>query len=472
VTETSDRGFRHVLCLYPYREDLKHGRYYPPLGLEIIAGLLAPHSAAIEVVDLRHEAGVAADFVRPETDLVCFSVNWERDLDFVRAQIRAIPAGRRVVVGGRHATEAPEQWLADCPNIDVLVRGDGEEAVEELIAGRPLEDIAGISFRRDGRIVHTPNRQVGPVRDEFRPDRRLRRYRYELDFEGARSGIGFDTISGSRGCPFHCKFCSFNLNPWGQKRAYSARSPESVVEELAGMDAQVVIFTDDVFTHDVARVEAICELIVRRGIRKHFIVNSRLEIARRMDVVRKMERAGFSGLLLGVESAQDKTLRAMSKGFDTARIAEHFASLRHTRMILHGYFIIGCVGETVPEMLAIAPFARRLGLDTLGLSPLRSVPHDGIRKLVADTPGYHLSPEGFVYSDEVSEKRLRAVRRLIWRKFYTPWHVARLAWKALSGGAVTPGMLARVTLAAVRGEFARRRRRRERERRRLQAVRS
>ena len=456
VPETSGRVLRHVLCLYPYREDLRQGRFYPPLGLEMIAGVLAPHCAAIDVVDLRHETGVAADFIRPDTDLVCVSVNWERDLDFVREQIRTVPPGTRLVVGGRHATEAPEQWLEDCPNIAVLVRGDGEEAADELVRGRPLESIAGISFRRDGQIVHTPNRHVGPVRDGFHPDRRLRRYRYEVDIDGARTGITFDTVSASRGCPFHCKFCSFNLSPWGEKRVYSARSPESVVEELAGMEAQVVLFTDDVFTHDAERVEAICELIVRRGIRKCFIVNSRLEVGRRMDVVRTMERAGFSTLLLGVESAQDKTLRAMNKGYDTARIEEHFRALRHTRMILHGYFIIGCIGETLPEMLAIAPFARRLGLDTLGLSPLRSVPHDGLRKLVADTSGYHVSPEGFVYSDEFSQQRLREIQRLIGRRFYTPAHVARLVWKVLSRGIVPPGILARLAMAGAASRVRRR----------------
>ena len=422
--------------------------------------MLAPHCRAIEVVDLRHEAGVAADFLRPETDLVCISVNWERDLDFVREQIRAIPAGMLTVVGGRHATELPEKWLAECPNIDILVRGDGEETIAELAQGRPLESIAGISYRRDGGLVHNPNRHVGPIRDDLYPDRRLRRYRYELDFEGAGTGITFDTLAGSRGCPFHCRFCSFNLNPWGEKRAYSARSPESVVEELAGMEAQVVGFTDDVFTHDVDRVEAICDLLIQRGIRKRYLVNSRLEIARRMDVVRKMERAGFVGLLLGVESAQDKTLAAMNKGFNTAGIEKHLRSLRRTRMILHGYFILGCVGETEAEMREIAPFARRVGLDTLGLSPLRSVPHDGLRKLVAESTSYHVSPEGFVYSDQISRERLREIRRLIWRRFYTPAHILGLAWKILSGGLVTPGLIARLLLAGIRGDRARRARKR------------
>ncbi len=463
---TVDEGkvlvYRHVLCVYPYRVDLKRGRYWPPLGLEIVARALAAHCREIEVVDLRHQAGVAADFLRPETDLVCLSVNWQRDIEFVREQVASIPAGVFTVVGGRHATEDPEKWLREFPNIDVLVRGDGEETVEELVSGRPLEDIAGISWRRDGEIVHNPNREYGPIRDELFPDRSLRRCRYSVDFEGADTGVAIDSLAASRGCPFNCKFCSFNLNPWGEKRPYSARSPESVVDELAEMDADVVLFTDDVFTHDTERVEAICELIMERGIKKRYVVNSRIEISRRMDVIRKMERAGFSALLLGVESAQDKTLRAMNKGFDTAKVEEHFRKLRHTRMILHGYFILGCVGESEAEMLQIAPFARRLGLDTLGLSPLRTMPHDGLKELVTGTPGYHISSGGFVYSDATSRKRLGDIRRLVWRGFYTPGHMLGLGWKLLRGGIITPGLLARLLVAGARGDWARRKRRRER----------
>jgi radical SAM superfamily enzyme YgiQ (UPF0313 family) len=455
-----------VLCLYPYREDLKRGRYYPPLGLEIIARVVADHCEQIEVVDLRHESGVAVDFVRAETDMVCLSVNWDRDAEFVHEQIRAIPPEKFTVVGGRHATEAPEKWLNECPNIDILVRGDGEETIAEIARGEALEGIDGISYRRNGEIVHNSNRKYGTISNEIYPDRSLRRVRYALDFEGVDSGVAIDALAGSRGCPFNCKFCSFNLNPWGEKRPYSARSPESVVEELAGMDADLVIFTDDVFTHDTERVMAICDLIIQRGIKKRFVVNSRIEIARHMDVVRKMEQAGFVALLLGIESAQDKTLRAMNKGFDTAKIKEYFSKLRHTSMILHGYFILGCVGESEAEMLEIASFARQLGVDTLGLSPLRTMPHDGLKQLVAESPGYHISSSGFVYSDEISRDQLRDVRRAIWRRFYTPGHMLGLGWKFLRGRIVSLGTLARLLLAAARGEWARRKRKQARRKRR------
>ena len=218
------------------------------------------------------------------------------------------------MIGGRHATEMPEDWLLDCPNIDILVRGDGEEVIAQIAQGRPLETIPAISYRRNGGVVHTANPDPGPIRDDIRPDRSLRRKRYEVDVEGIGIGISFDAIMSSRGCPFNCRFCSFSVNPWGNKRQYSARSPESVVDELAGMDADWVVFVDDVFTYDMDRVEAICDLIIKRGITKHYVVNSRIEAAGRVDVLRKMERAGFAVLLLGVESAHDKTLRSHEQG--------------------------------------------------------------------------------------------------------------------------------------------------------------
>jgi radical SAM superfamily enzyme YgiQ (UPF0313 family) len=192
------------------------------------------------------------------------------------------------------------------------------------------------------------------------------------------------------------------------------------------------------------------------------VANARIEIASRMDVVRKMEQAGFAALLLGIESAQDRTLRSLAKGFDTAKIERCLGTLRHTRMMLHGYFILGCIGENEEDMLAIAPFARRLGLDTVGLSALRTVPFDGLRQLVAETPGYHVSREGFVYSDRIPRDKLRDIRRAIWRRFYSPGHVLGLAWKLLRGRLVAPSLLARLLVAGIKGGLAKRRRKRQR----------
>ena len=177
------------------------------------------------------------------------------------------------------------------------------------------------------------------------------------------------------------------------------------------------------------RVERICDLILQRGIRKKYIINARLEVARRPDVLRKMERAGFVALLLGIESAQDKTLRAMRKGFDTAKIREYCAVLRGYRISLLGYFILGNIGESEQEMLQIAPFAHELGLDAIILSILQARPYSGLDELVAANPAYHIAKNGKVFSDELSIKELRQLRGRINREFYTAGQVLQILGK-------------------------------------------
>ncbi len=423
------RSFRHVLCVYPYRRELNSAGFFPPLGMEHIAAVIEPCADRIDLIDLRKEAGRTGDFLQPDTDLLCFSVNWDRDAEFLREEIRSAPPELLTFVGGRHATEDPERWLLDFPNIDAVVRGDGEEAVEEFCQGKPLEEIPGVSFRRDGQVQHNPNRELGEVRNDFHPNRKLRRYTYEACVERVSTGLEVDVVASSRGCPYNCKFCSFNRNPWGEKRAWTARSPESVVDEIAEISAPIVGFTDDLFTFDMDRVERICDLLIERGIRKKYFFNARLEIAKKPDVLEKMTRAGFMMALLGIESAHDKTLQSMGKGFNTEKIREYCSVIREFPMLMHGYFILGCIGESVEEMECIVPFAHEIGIDTLGLSMLRVSPYSGLEELVEQNPEYHIAPGGKIYSDHCPLSELRKLRRQINRQFYSTRQIIQIMGK-------------------------------------------
>ncbi|MBT8366302.1 MAG: B12-binding domain-containing radical SAM protein [Deltaproteobacteria bacterium] len=442
--------FQHVLCVYPYQKELNRNGFFPPLGLECIAAVIEPHARSVDIIDLRKEDRCTIDFLNPRTDMVCFSVNWNLETEFVRDEILSVPSNIFTVLGGRHVTEDPERWFSACPNVDVIVRGDGEEIVEDFIRGVSLEEIPGLSFRSQDKIYHNAVRGLQAVSNDRYPNRNRRRYTYEVTVEGIGTGIGIDTLSGSRGCPFNCAFCSFNHNPWGEKRKWSGRSPQSIVEELSCIKAPVVGFTDDLFTYDMDRVEQICDLILARGIRKKFLINTRLEIARHPDVLKKMEQAGFAMLLLGVESAHDKTLRSMGKGFNTAKIRKYFDVLRDRPMILHGYFILGNIGESMEEMEQSVPFAHELGLDTLGLSALRNSPFSGLEELVAKNTQYHIAPNGKIYSDHCSLKELRLLRRRLYREFYTQQQMRRLLNKGLRTGLLSllPQFLSRIPLIA------------------------
>jgi hypothetical protein len=120
-------------------------------------------------------------------------------------------------------------------------------------------------------------------------------------------------------------------------------------------------------------------------------------------------------------------------------------------------------------MLGIAPFAHELGLDTLGLSGLRYSPYSGLDELVAKNPGYHIAPDGKVYSDHCPVAALRRLRRRIWSQFYTPLQIARIVGKGMQNEALTflPDILPRLPRLAAASivRVWRRSRRRARKRR-------
>lgn len=423
--------YRHVLCVYPYPRTHSSKTSFPPLGLEYVAAALRPYADRIELVNFRHQRVPGTrPLMRPETDLVCYSINWRTGLELIRDDINALPPGVLTIVGGRTATEDPGYWLQACPNVDAVVCGDGERAIAEIAQGTAWSEIAGLAYRgSDGQVVFNRPRENVPLDDDLMPARELRRHPYYLTSKGVSTGIKVDQVTGSRGCPFNCKFCNFSINPWGVKRCWTPRSPESIVRELELIDADLVLFVDDVFTYQPDRVAEICDLLIARGIRKHYIVNARLEIAKRPDVLAKMEQAGFIALLVGVESTQDATLKSMGKGFTIEQVRQRFEVLRKSKMVINAYFIVGNIGETEEQMLSTAPFARSLGVDLIHVSRLRNEPYSGIAELVEHTPGYHLDAEGFVYSDAYSAAHIADLRKQIDRRFHTPLEVAAVVLK-------------------------------------------
>ena len=419
--------------MHPYQRSGSSLTAFPPIGLEYVAAALRPYAQRIDLINFRHERTASTrPFLRPETDLVCYSVNWRKELEFIRDDINALPKGITVILGGRTATENPQYWLEACPNVSAVVCGDGERAIVEIAQGRPWSEIAGLTRRDEaGQVVHNPPRDNAPLDEELLPARDLRRHPYYLTTKGVNTGLKLDMVAGSRGCPYNCKFCNFSINPWGVKRRWTPRSPQSIVAEIEQIDADIIFFVDDVFTHQPERVLEICDLLIARKIRKHYIVNARLEIAQRPDVIARMEQAGFLFLLVGVESTQDVTLKSMGKGFNIQQVREGFEVFRRSKMLVNAYFIVGNIGETEEQMLSTAPFAKSIGASLIFVSRLRNEPYSGLAEVVAKTPGYHIDPRGFVYSDQYSARHIADMRKVIDKRFHTPQHVAAVVIKMM-----------------------------------------
>jgi len=420
------KRYRHALCLYPYYSgDRGTGLdFFPPTGLEYVATALKGHVDQISLVDLRYKRSLLSirkmsEFIHRGIDLICVSNSWRAQYEKVCDYISQLPSAPTTVVGGREATENVEDIFLRCPNVDAVVRGEGEQTIQELSDGRPWDQILGLSYRRNGAIIHNPNRPLQPIEDINPPDRSLRQSRYFPVAHGIRMlPMEFDTVLGSRGCPYKCKFCTFSMNPLGQKRDYVARSPESVVDEIEASKGNVIIFSDDNFFVKPDRVERICDLIIERGINKLYFANARIEAAKYPHMLEKAYRAGFRMLLLGIESTSDRILEQLGKGFNTRQIREAFTVFRRFPFFYHAYFIYGNIGETEQEMLSIPQFARELGVHTINLSRLRMDKFTPLRQLVESTQGYWIGKKGKVYSQEFDSKKIKQIRNQIRSRFY------------------------------------------------------
>ncbi|MBI5248730.1 MAG: B12-binding domain-containing radical SAM protein [Desulfomonile tiedjei] len=431
--------FKHALCLHPYYRDSHSGSLglavFPPTGLEYIAAALEPHVDRVTVLDLRipgpmRNLATLKKFVADEIDLLCISVNWEYQFSEVCELVNSLPGSVFTVIGGKQATDYVEEVFDLCPGVDIIVRGEGEEAIAEIAKGFRSEDVDGISYRNGSEVTHNPKRTLQKV-DSYRfPNRELRQQKYHFNIGGfALRGEEFDIIVTARGCPYQCKFCTFTLNPWGQKRVYSARSIESVMDEIRGISAGIILIADEDFFVNPARAKAICERIVAEGIEKRFLVQARIEIFKHPEVLEAAEKAGIKMFLLGIESPTDRILEQLNKGFDTAVVRNAFETFRKYPFYYHGYFIYGNVTETDEEMMQIPVFAKELGLDSITYQKLRIEKYSPLKELVEATPGYYIGDDRILYREGAGRPGLKRISSRITRKFYTPAQVLGIAWK-------------------------------------------
>jgi len=437
---------KNILAVYPHRRRSSEIRFTPPMGLEYVMTAVEDLVERITIVDMRLEDEYdLARFIDSHTDAVCISLNWapakpthgvvpEFDL------INRLPGNLLTVVGGRWASMNTDAVFENCPNVGVVVQGDGEETIRELATEASPADIQGLAYRARGVIHRNPPRRLAPLSETLYPNRKLRRYAYTVAARGVDLGVTVDSVLSSQGCPFQCKFCAYNADWLGRRRPWQARSPQSVLTELHAIDADAVFFADNNFCVDMDRVGAICDLVVQEGIRKTFALEARVDIARRPDILDKMARAGFRIIMFGLESACDESLRLLNKGFTVADVRAAFKVFRRYPFLLGGFFIVGNIGESDRDMLRMSAFAKELGVDFISLSYLRADRGSSLEDLVRRSPGYHIAhgEKPKVYSDRYPPEKLGAIKHAIASDFYFSTHMLGRLMRGLSAGILKP----------------------------------
>lgn len=305
-----------------------------PNGLLYISAFLLKNGIDSEVLNLyRQGVDVILDRFPNIVGISCFTFNRHACLELAR-QLKEKQKDIKIVFGGPHSTIMYRQLL-DLDFIDAIVLGEGEETFLELVKackkGDPLDNVKGIAYKRQGRIIDNGPRE--PVQD-------LDTLPFPAQF------FKYKRLMTSRGCPGKCIFCDSPVL-WGCK--VRLRSAKNVVDEIELLQKKYglnsFIISDDTFTFSKERTIEICKEIIKRGLKITWDCRSRVNYICE-ERLRWMKRAGCSIISYGVESGSPKILQGLKKGFNLDQVKQAARITRNCGIALNFYLIVGSPGET------------------------------------------------------------------------------------------------------------------------------
>jgi len=331
-----------------------------PMGLLYLGGVLEHNGYEVQVLDLlvskysKDKIRVALEEYQPDiVGVTAVTMNYHGASDILK-YCKSVNPDIITVIGGPHVTFAAVETLIEAPWIDIVVRGEGEQTMLDIVGGKKLDHIDGIAFRSDG-VQLTPDRALLEDLDGLPPPARhlfpLSRYHALASHASLITG---------RGCPFNCVFCVGSK--MGGRRA-RFRDPKLVVDEIEQCLAngfRSVNFEDDLFTLNHRHVHAICDEIMSRGLKFQWSIFARVDTVN-PEILRKLKQAGCDWLSFGVESGNQQILDKVKKKITLEKVRESVNMAHDAGVKVLASFILGLPGETKETILESMEFAQELG---------------------------------------------------------------------------------------------------------------
>ncbi len=372
-----------VLLINPSMNLQKLGRFagllepMPCIGLAYIAAALESHGCFVRVIDMFAEKLSIEEVLdrakrfRPELVGMGVLTPSAPICEAISERVRAALPGVKIVWGGVHADvfgpEIVERGFAD-----FVVHHDGEITVTELVdalgAGEvDFSAIDGLSWRTtDGEAVKNKARALNRDLDSlpYPAWHLFPIHRYGL-LPFADIAKPVLTMSGSRGCPYRCDYCSL-IHTGG--KTFRRRDPIKLVDEYEHLVSRYGVkqigFIDPIFPLVKKDLAPLCEEIVRRGLDKECVWLSETR-ADRLDpeTCELMYYGGCRRVLMGIESGSDLLLGNVNKTLKTSKVREGVAHARAAGIQTVGLFMLGLPGETPETSQETIDFAVELDLD-------------------------------------------------------------------------------------------------------------
>ena len=288
------------------------GEHLPPLGLLSIAGPLMDAGHDLRLLDADYDnlptEQIVACVLERAPDVILLghsgSTSAQPMIEEIARRVRDQNAAIKIVIGGVFPTYHWREILQKNPQIDVIVRGEGEAVTLNLITAleqnRPLESVKGIAWRPDGVSAKTPDADLIENLDDYRVAWELTEG-YHYTYWGKRKAV---VIQFSRGCPFSCTYCG-QCRFW---RTWRHRSPQSLADEIETLHVkhgvEVFNFADENMAADQRAWREFLEILVAKKLKLILVGSLRADsIVRDAEFLHLYKQAGFERFLLGIENS-------------------------------------------------------------------------------------------------------------------------------------------------------------------------
>lgn len=339
---------------------------FPPLGIALLASILEKEGHYVKIIDCSAEGIFAEDIhkhIAEEYDFVGISaLSQSAPSAYKIAQaIKTKMKNATVIMGGVHATAMPEEVINN-PYIDICVRGEGEDVAKEIVSGKPLENIKGVTYRKNGKIMHNPDREVIADLDNYPlaayhllP---MKKYRSMLGVAIKEPSIG---LVVSRGCPGRCEYCF--PNSLGNK--VRIKSPHKILEEIFLLKDRYGIkeidFYDDTFTFYKNKIIEICDLLITNRVGITWSCLTRVDFVDR-DLLGQMRKAGCHQVMYGIESGSPQIRKGLNREIN-ADFKKIIKMTQAAGIQIRATYMIGNYEETYNDVLETIKYAKYLDSD-------------------------------------------------------------------------------------------------------------
>lgn len=337
----------------------------PPLGVTYVAAAFAAAGAEVKILDYivsrytPEKLKAELDAFHPDAvGATSVTLNFYGAADIVRTAKRHNP-DIITMMGGPHVSFDAENTLAAYPEIDLIVRGEGEQTIAELTPRlkdrKTWAGIKGITFRQNGHMVATPQREFIADLDTLPlPARHLLPLsRYQA--------LGYPiSIITSRGCPYSCIFCQGRRMVGNQVRKRSAVKIVDEIEQILSYGINRINVADDLFASDKARVKEVCGEIQKRGLSFTWSAFARVNTVD-LETLQTMKDTGCDSVSFGVESGNPEMLRRIRKKITLDQVRQAVRLCNEAGMLAHTSFMVGLPGESPETLEETKQFAASLG---------------------------------------------------------------------------------------------------------------